>query len=44
MVEEADMLRWMQEITADEARFATVNYISGGLMLVGVIGLFVVVL
>lgn len=38
------MLRWMQEVTADEARFARVNYVLGGLMLIGVVAMFVVVL
>lgn len=38
------MLHWMQKVTADEARFARVNCVLGGLMLAGVIAMFVVVL
>lgn len=38
------MLRWMQEVTADEARFARVNHILCGLMLAGVTPMFVVVI
>lgn len=44
LVEKAHMLRWMQEVTADETRFARVNYILGGLMPAGVIAMFVVII
>jgi len=36
------MLRWMQEVTADEARFARVNYIGGGIVLVCIVAMIVV--
>ena len=38
------MSHWMQEVTADEGRFARVNYVLGGLILASVISMFVVVL
>lgn len=36
------MLRWMQEVTADEARFARVNYIGGGIVLACIVAMIVV--
>lgn len=38
------MLRWMQEVTADEARFARVNHILCGLMLASVTAMLVVLI
>jgi len=38
------MLRWMQKVTADEATFARVNLVLGGLMLAGVIAMFIILI